>query len=159
MAYAAGAATSLALALLIGGKVFATMKRSLGVGEWIRRALGVGMLMGVVAIGFGLDTGVLARISTASTGGIERALIQKLSPGSGKNAVAPAATPASTVANAADNDIASLLSDEGLAPPLTGAVQWLNSPPLTPEALRGKVVLVDFWTYSCIKLPAFAALC
>jgi thiol-disulfide isomerase/thioredoxin len=30
-------------------------------------------------------------------------------------------------------------------------VQWLNSPPLTMEGLRGKVVLVDFWTYSCIN--------
>jgi hypothetical protein len=27
---------------------------------------------------------------------------------------------------------------------------WLNSPPLTPAALRGKVVLIDFWTYTCI---------
>ena len=30
-------------------------------------------------------------------------------------------------------------------------MQWLNSPPLTAEALKGKVVLVDFWTYSCIN--------
>ena len=36
-------------------------------------------------------------------------------------------------------------------PPLSGAVAWLNSPPLTTEGLRGKVVLVDFWTYSCIN--------
>lgn len=36
-------------------------------------------------------------------------------------------------------------------PPLTGATQWLNSPPLNSEMLRGKVVLVDFWTYSCIN--------
>ncbi len=41
MAYALGAATSLALALLVGGRVFAAMKRSLGVGEWVRRGLGV----------------------------------------------------------------------------------------------------------------------
>src|SRR5262249_48890324 len=34
---------------------------------------------------------------------------------------------------------------------LSGAVEWLNSPPLTADALRGKVVLVDFWTYSCIN--------
>jgi cytochrome c biogenesis protein CcdA len=40
LAYAAGAATSLALALLVGGRVFAAMKRSLGAGEWIRRGLG-----------------------------------------------------------------------------------------------------------------------
>ena len=36
-------------------------------------------------------------------------------------------------------------------PELNGAVAWLNSPPLTRAALRGKVVLVDFWTYSCIN--------
>ena len=36
-------------------------------------------------------------------------------------------------------------------PSLAGATGWLNSPPLTRESLRGKVVLVDFWTYSCIN--------
>ena len=51
------------------------MKRSLGVGEWIRRGLGVAVLAGVVAIAFGLDTGLLTRVSLASTGGLEQALI------------------------------------------------------------------------------------
>ena len=40
---------------------------------------------------------------------------------------------------------------EGVMPSLSGAVAWLNSPPLTAEGLKGKVVLVDFWTYSCIN--------
>jgi thiol-disulfide isomerase/thioredoxin len=40
---------------------------------------------------------------------------------------------------------------EGQLPSLAGASGWLNSAPLTPEALRGKVVLIDFWTYSCIN--------
>jgi len=40
---------------------------------------------------------------------------------------------------------------EGKFPSLAGAAAWLNSPPLTPAQLRGKVVLVDFWTYSCIN--------
>jgi thiol-disulfide isomerase/thioredoxin len=40
---------------------------------------------------------------------------------------------------------------EGTIPSFAGATLWLNSPPLTPEALRGKVVMVDFWTYSCIN--------
>src|SRR4051794_25755380 len=53
--YAAGAATSLALALLTGGRVFTAMKRSLGVGEWIRRGLGAAVLAAVVAIALGLD--------------------------------------------------------------------------------------------------------
>jgi hypothetical protein len=54
-----GAATSLGLALLVGGRVFAAMKRSLGVGEWIRRGVGVAVLAGVAAIALGLDTGFL----------------------------------------------------------------------------------------------------
>jgi thiol-disulfide isomerase/thioredoxin len=36
-------------------------------------------------------------------------------------------------------------------PSLNGATEWLNSKPLTPESLRGKVVLVDFWTYTCVN--------
>ena len=40
---------------------------------------------------------------------------------------------------------------EGDFPSLRGATEWLNSPPLTPAGLRGKVVLIDFWTYSCIN--------
>ena len=39
----------------------------------------------------------------------------------------------------------------GPMPPLDGASQWLNSPPLTRAGLKGKVVLIDFWTYSCIN--------
>jgi thiol-disulfide isomerase/thioredoxin len=40
---------------------------------------------------------------------------------------------------------------EGHLPGFEGATGWLNSPPLTNEQLRGKVVLVDFWTYTCIN--------
>ena len=40
---------------------------------------------------------------------------------------------------------------EGPLPSLSGAVEWLNSKPLTADDLKGKVVLVDFWTYSCIN--------
>jgi thiol-disulfide isomerase/thioredoxin len=43
------------------------------------------------------------------------------------------------------------LPDLGALPPLDGAVTWLNSPALTARQLQGKVVLVDFWTYSCIN--------
>lgn len=40
---------------------------------------------------------------------------------------------------------------EGAMPSLSGAIEWLNSQPLTTAGLRGKVVLIDFWTYTCIN--------
>ena len=40
---------------------------------------------------------------------------------------------------------------EGELPSLGGATTWLNSPPLTAASLRGHVVLIDFWTYTCIN--------
>ena len=43
------------------------------------------------------------------------------------------------------------LPDEGAFPSLAGATLWLNSQPLTPASLRGKVVLIDFSTYTCIN--------
>lgn len=43
------------------------------------------------------------------------------------------------------------MMDVAKAPELTGIAAWINSSPLTMESLRGKVVLVDFWTYSCIN--------
>jgi cytochrome c biogenesis protein CcdA/thiol-disulfide isomerase/thioredoxin len=163
LAYAAGAATSLAAALLLGGKVFAFMKRSIGTGEWIRRGLGALMLAGVAAIALGLDTGILARISTASTGGLEQALVGKLSakkPDANGTMMAqiPAADASANGSMMAAGSAMKMaakapgtLPVEGQLPPLDGAVQWLNSPPLDAQALKGKVVLVDFWTYSCIN--------
>src|SRR5580704_17829211 len=70
--FALGAACSLGLALFAGNKVFAFMKRSLGAEEWIRRGLGVAVLLGAVAIASGWDTGILQRISLASTSGVEQ---------------------------------------------------------------------------------------
>lgn len=152
LAYAAGAATSLAAALLLGSKVFALMKRSIGTGEWIRRGLGAAMLAGVAAIALGLDTGLLARLSTASTGGIEQALVGKLSSKSPTgNGTMMAQIPAAGGAMKVADKAPGTLPVEGQLPPLNGAVQWLNSPPLDAQALKGKVVLVDFWTYSCIN--------
>jgi len=49
------------------------------------------------------------------------------------------------------DDKEGLLPDQGPAPEFSGISHWLNSPPLTIQGLRGKVVLVDFWTYSCIN--------
>jgi cytochrome c biogenesis protein CcdA/thiol-disulfide isomerase/thioredoxin len=170
LAYAAGAATSLALALLVGGRVFTAMKRSLGAGEWIRRGLGVAVLVGVAAIALGLDTGFLTRISLGNTAALEQSLLDKLKPSQTIADAAPkpsvimddgpammSGNPSMTgggpamVMKAKPEAQTEELPVEGGLPPLSGAVEWLNSPPLTREDLRGKVVLIDFWTYSCIN--------
>ncbi len=141
LAYALGAATSLALALLIGGKLFARMKKSLGASERVRQVLGVLVLLGVAAIALGLDTRVLSRISSAQTASIESSLARKLGASQAMDETA-------TRTNAAGELV---LPAIGTLPPLAGLGPWFNSPPLTNEQLKGKVVLIDFWTYSCIN--------
>ncbi len=157
LAYAAGAATSLALAILVGGKVFATMKRSLGLGQWVRRGLGIAVLAGVAAIALGLDTGFLTKVSLAGTTSVEQVLLDRLNPGGGDKSVdvndgaAAVAGEAMMTMKPKAATGTGPLPIEGVLPTLSGAVEWLNSPPLTPEMLKGKVVLIDFWTYSCIN--------
>jgi cytochrome c biogenesis protein CcdA/thiol-disulfide isomerase/thioredoxin len=146
LVYAAGAATSLALALLVGGRVFAAMKRSIGAGEWIRRGVGVAVLAAVVAISLGLDTGFLTNLSVGSTTSLEQALLDRLHPNAKTAMTGPSMQAKPTGENASD-----MLMVEDLDPKLAGAQEWLNSPPLSFETLKGKVVLVDFWTYSCIN--------
>jgi cytochrome c biogenesis protein CcdA/thiol-disulfide isomerase/thioredoxin len=184
-AYAAGAATSLAVALLAGGRVFAFLKRSLGTGEWIRRGLGAAVLVAVVAIVLGWDSSVLTRLSLNGTNSLEQSLIDKINPAdsaarggnmtmamANSNMAMKNSNMAMTNSNMAmtnsnmamtnskSDGHAMMMSGakpsgglpvEGEIPSFAGATLWLNSPPLTPEALHGKVVMVDFWTYSCIN--------
>jgi len=58
---------------------------------------------------------------------------------------------AASLAIAAGDKGPTALSTEGPFPSLAGATEWINSAPLSPEGLRGKVVLVNVWTYSCIN--------
>ena len=162
-AYAAGAATSLAVALLAGGRVFAFLKKSLGTGEWIRRGLGVAVLLAVVAIVFGWDSTVLTRLSLSGTNSLEQSLIDKINPqntGAAGGAMMAMSNSTMAMSNTKNDGHAMMMSAakpagnlpvEGEIPSFAGATLWLNSPPLTPESLRGKVVMVDFWTYSCIN--------
>ena len=152
LAFASGAALSMGLALLAGNRVLTLMKRSLGAEEWVRRGLGVAVLAGVIAIVFGWDQGVLRRIAWASTSGVEQRLVNRLRPTPNSPVMSPAAEPAApAMASLAAQAPQVQLGNEGSFPGVDGAVAWLNSPPLSREGLKGKVVLVDFWTYSCIN--------
>src|ERR1700749_1205804 len=134
LAYAAGAATSLALALLVGGRVFAAMKKSIGAGEWIRRGLGVAVLAAVVAIALGLDTGFLTNLSVGSTTSIEQSLLDRLRPGGGATMTGgPSMMRAKPSGEATEQTEG--LQAEGPMPSLDGATDWLNSKPLTADDL------------------------
>ena len=72
----------------------------------------------------------------------------------GANATAMLPTPRSGLIRSVAHRLAGdppELPVEGHLPTFDGATGWLNSDPLTPEGLRGRVVLVDFWTYTCIN--------
>ena len=161
-AYALGAATSLALALMVGGRVFQAMKRSLHATEWLRRGFGVAVILAAVAIGLGVDTKFLAQASYASTANLEQHLLDSV--------MEPQALPATegellqnAPASATDGRTKSVVTQikaqkvkltlpvEPTTPNLKGAVQWLNSEPLSMAQLKGKVVLVNFWTFGCIN--------
>ncbi len=139
MSFALGAATSLGIALFAGNKAFSVMKRSLALEVGVRRALGVAVILGVLAIALGWDTNLLTKFSFVNTSKAEAHLINVLGP----------QKPAGGLVNTASTH--TVLADQGAMPELNGALAWINSAPLTRESLRGKVVLIDFWTYSCIN--------
>ncbi len=148
VAYAGGAAASLAVVMLAGGRVVKAFKNSLGAGEWVRRGLGVLVLAAVAAIGLGWDTGILTQLSLNGTNSIEQALLEKIHP---STAASPPGSAGGAMMMMAPKGAVGGLPAEGPMPPLDGAVTWLNSPALTAPGLGGKVVLIDFWTYSCIN--------
>src|ERR1700761_8907064 len=136
LTYAAGAATSLALALVVGGRVFAVMKKSIGASEWVRRGLGVAVLAAVVAIALGADTGFLTNLSIGGTPAREQGLLDKLRPNQKAAMSGPAMMQAKPSGQSTED-----LPVEGTMPSLDGAQQWLNSDPLTIEGLKGKCCL------------------
>jgi len=166
-AYAVGAASSLAVVAGLGQRAMAVLKRSLGLGEHLRRAMGALVLLTVGAIALGVDTRVLALVPGAPTEGLEARLVGLLASPAAAPQVRQTLRAARTGSDSLSGEAAqsayivrvsmpapapaSALPVEGRLPSLDGATAWLNSAPLTPDTLRGKVVVVNFWTYSCIN--------
>ena len=104
-----------------------------------RRVLCVAGIAGFVALALFSETNVLARFHIIPPAKAEEPSIGALrSEKRADGATSP-------------RDFHSLLGDEGAMPDLDGAVGWLNSAPLSRKSLRGRVVLVNFWTYTCIN--------
>lgn len=141
LSYGAGAAVALWAALRLSGPALAALKARWLPGEMGRRVGGGVMLAGVLAIATGLDARVLAGLGGQSGAGLEASLLQRVMP------AAEAAEPSS----ADRTSRPSKLPIESTSVSLEGGMNWFNSPPQSLPALRGKVVLVNFWTYSCVN--------
>ncbi len=174
LAYAAGSAIVL-LALTLGGRRLFERVRKAGRGPALQRTLGVIMILTAVAILTNLDVNFDQFVAqhipdvnlTASlecsktvTGRLSQITGRhaKFAPANGSSScggsatsVHPAAANASEASLIAD---ASKLPQLGPAPEFAETQEWFNTPgkqPLSLSALRGHVVLVDFWTYTCIN--------
>jgi len=143
--FAAGAATSLALVMLLGESA---LQRVRGVGAadvWIRRALGVLVLVTVAAVGTSSDARLFALATGSAAARVETGLIDSFGASSSPADRPDIGAPVASLVRRRSLD----LPVEGSFPGFEGATAWINSPPLTPATLRGKVVLVDFWTFEC----------
>jgi len=106
-------------------------------GIW--RELLQAIVVGTAMSWFGIDTNLLAQPFSANTNSLEQRPVAIF-----RNA----RESRNSSAESASSSEATL---SGPQASLLGACQWLNTPPLLPSDLRGKVVLVNFWTYSCIN--------
>jgi cytochrome c biogenesis protein CcdA/thiol-disulfide isomerase/thioredoxin len=158
LAYTTGSAAVL-LALSLGGRALLERVRRAGRGPVLQRVLGGVMVLTAVAIVTNLDVRfdqfVARRIPDVNlTAGLERShpVASRLPDISGHRPRFVAASGAAAVTAAGGPP--STLPNLGTAPDFTGNQDWFNTPggrPLSLSGLRGRVVLVDFWTYTCIN--------
>ncbi|WP_322618193.1 cytochrome c biogenesis protein DipZ [Pseudomonas sp. BIC9C] len=138
VAYGAGSALSLGTLIFAGRGLVNRLKPSIPVTGWLRRGAGVAVLAGAAVIATGANDLLLTNTSSEGVSRVEKGVLE-------------------TVPKVVDYLVSKVKADsamdnaQGAMPSLSGAVDWLNSPALTNEALKGKVVLVDFWTFDCIN--------
>jgi cytochrome c biogenesis protein CcdA/thiol-disulfide isomerase/thioredoxin len=154
LSYAVGAALPLLIFALIAQRAVTGWQKLRTHLPAVRRVAGAVLAVTTLAIAFGLFD-PLQRSVPGYTSALENnietnaSIAKQLRNLSGERANSFAAKQAKTATHATAS-----LPDLGQAPNFTGIVAWLNTPghkPLSLSQLRGKVVLVDFWTYSCIN--------
>jgi cytochrome c biogenesis protein CcdA/thiol-disulfide isomerase/thioredoxin len=144
VAYTLGACVVL-FAIALGGRRVSSTLRA-GVARF-RPVFGAVIALAALALVFNLDT----KLQTWLPGYTNALQNDTEASNAGRSAFARGTN---VTARKAATTPGSKLPDYGKAPAFTGIQEWLNTPagrPLTPAGLRGKVVLVDFWTYSCVN--------
>jgi cytochrome c biogenesis protein CcdA/thiol-disulfide isomerase/thioredoxin len=148
IAYAIGAGLPL-LAIALGGRAALARLRLRSASAWASRAFGILVLLTAGLMAVGADTALSADLTgalpdwTGTLQTLERT--SQVQVALHDVGAAPNATGLGT------GSAAGGLAVGPVAPDFTGIDHWLNSSPLTMAGLKGKVVLVDFWTYSCIN--------
>ena len=159
LAYSAGAATSLALGSAHWRAGVRGHEASLGAGEWVRRGLALRYLPASSPSVLVPIRVLLARLSTAGTSKIEQALLTDCIPRSRHQLVPRSRADGHQLALNASEAFRSDLPVEGQFPSLDGAVEWLNSPPLTTRAASRQGRAGRFLDLFLHQLHSHRALC
>src|SRR3954452_1042455 len=149
LAFSLGSAAVL-LVLALGGRALADRVRRAGRGPALQRALGFVMVLTAVAIALQLDVSFQSAIADH----LPAVVVNPTKSLEDSHAVATRLDRLRRPSQFASAARQSALRDYGEAPDYTGNQRWWNTPgdrPLTLPGLRGRVVLVDFWTYTCIN--------
>ena len=149
LTFAVGAVMSLAAVTSLGSRIIARVKRAGAADVVVRRVLGFATLLTVVAIFFGWDRAIFAKGGLVQTAHAEELLVAHLAPGAVAKPNAGMSLDAFAAEEATRTAAIALPTADGMLPGFDGGSEWINSPRLSPELLRGKVVLVEFWTFEC----------
>ncbi len=151
IAYAIGLSAVLLLVGIFGQRIVVKLKWAANPKGWFKRALGILFIVVGLLIITGIDKKIETSLVSRGFGitNLEERLVNDVSldmdeavSNNGKDepdTKVDAKAPKMNISNPTD------------APELQGLQAWINSNPTTLEKLKGKVVLVDFWTYSCIN--------
>jgi cytochrome c biogenesis protein CcdA/thiol-disulfide isomerase/thioredoxin len=149
LTFALGAVMSLAAVLTVGARVLARIKRAGATETAVRRVLGVATLVTVVAIFLGYDQLLFGKGGLVKTASAEEHLVSTLAPERAQPKPPGMSLDEFAAEEHALDAAIHLDKADGDLPGFDGGTEWINSGKLSPQALKGKVVLVDFWTFMC----------